>query len=185
MQKTKHIIFTISFFLIFLESVYSQNQNDLPTGYANIQLGMSVEETKEQLLKNSDFGYHGDRDVSLVPNKNQVLIETDADKGLGSNFLTTSYFQFYDDQLFVIIINLNKEKIDHYSIFTTLKNKYGEPLSVTPEKSVWKNNSVTMILEKPLTLKYINNKIYEELQQYSTIQKSAEEITQQMFLDTL
>ena len=48
MQKTKHIIFTISFFLIFLESVYSQNQNDLPNGYANIQLGMSVEETKEQ-----------------------------------------------------------------------------------------------------------------------------------------
>ena len=87
--------------------------------------------------------------------------------------------------MYVITINLNKEKIDHYSIFTTLKEKYGEPLSVTPEKSVWKNDFVTMTLEKPLTLKYINNQIYEELQQYSTVQKSAAEITQQMFLDTL
>jgi hypothetical protein len=185
MQKQKHIFFTVIFFLLFGQTVFSQNTNDLPNGYANIQLGMSVEETKEQLLKNSDFGYHGDRDVSLVPEKNQVLIETDADKGLGSNFLTTSYFQFHNDQLYVITINLNKEKIDHYSIFTTLKEKYGEPLSVTPEKSVWKNDFVTMTLEKPLTLKYINNQIYEELQQYSTVQKSAAEITQQMFLDTL
>jgi hypothetical protein len=80
---------------------------------------------------------------------------------------------------------MNKEKIDHYSIFKTLTEKYGEPQSVTPQKSVWKNDEITMTLEKPLTLKYINNKIQDQLQQYSTIQKSAEEMTQQMFLDQL
>ena len=67
----------------------------------------------------------------------------------------------------------------------TLTEKYGEPKSVTPQKSVWKNDEITMTLEKPLTLKYINNEIQDQLQQYSTIQKSAEEMTQQMFLDKL
>ena len=41
------------------------------------------------------------------------------------------------------------------------------------------------MMKKPLTLKYINNEIQDQLQQYSTIQKSAEEMTQQMFLDQL
>ena len=58
-------------------------------------------------------------------------------------------------------------------------------LHVTPEKTTWKNDSVTMTLEKPLTLKYIDNEVYNQLQQYSAVQKSAEEITQQMFLDSL
>ena len=49
---------------------------DLPRGYKNIELGMSLDETKNNLVKNSEFGYHGDRDVSLVPGTNKVLIET-------------------------------------------------------------------------------------------------------------
>ena len=140
---------------------------------------------KDELIKNQDFGYKGERDVSLLPDQQKVLIETDATKAFGSKFLTRCYFQFYDDSLYIITINMNKEKIDHYSIFKTLKEKYGEPVSVTPEKTTWKNDSVTMTLEKPLTLKYIDNEVYNQLQQYSAVQKSAEEITQQMFLDSL
>lgn len=187
MHKSKHIISLIIFSFLFITSLFSQdnNKSPLPNGFANIQLGMSVEDTKDELLKNSDFGYKGERDVSLVPDKQQVLIETNAQSGLGSNFLTTCYFQFYEDELYIISINMNKEKIDHYSIFKTLTNKYGEPKSVTPQKSIWQNDEITMTLEKPLTLKYINNKIQNQLLQYSTIQKSSEEITQQMFLDQL
>ena len=187
MHKLKHVITSIFFSFLFLNSLFSQNNSNssLPNGFANIQLGMTVEETKDELIKNSDFGYKGDRDVSLVPDKQKVLIETNAQNGLGSKFLTTCYFQFYEDKLYIITINMNKEKIDHYSIFKTLTEKYGEPKSVTPQKSVWKNDEITMTLEKPLTLKYINNKIQDQMQQYSTIQKSAEEMTQQMFLDQL
>lgn len=185
MQKKKHILL-ISILFFSFQLVFSQSsKNDLPSGFFNISLGMSLEETKEELIKNQDFGYKGDRDVSLLPDQQKVLIETDATKGLGSNFLTRCYFQFHNDSLYIITINMNKEKIDHYSIFTTLKEKYGEPISVTPEKTTWQNDSVTMTLEKPLTLKYIDNKVYEELQNYSSVQKSAEEITQQMFLDKL
>ena len=74
MHKLKHVITSIFFSFLFLNSLFSQNNSNssLPNGFANIQLGMTVEETKDELIKNSDFGYKGDRDVSLVPDKQKV-----------------------------------------------------------------------------------------------------------------
>ncbi|MBP5520537.1 MAG: hypothetical protein J6X84_08170 [Treponema sp.] len=159
--------------------------NELPNGYKNISLGMTLEETKKNLLKEPDFGYHGDRDVSLVPGADTVLIETDTDKGFGSAFLTRCWFQFTSNKLFIITININPEKMDYYSIFTKLKEKYGEPNTFDPQSATWKNDEVTMSLEKPLTLKYVDNKLFNETQRSIKIQKSALETTQEMFLDEL
>ena len=44
---------------------------------------MSLDATKSALKSNSDFGYNGDRDVSLLPGENRVLIETDARDTIG------------------------------------------------------------------------------------------------------
>lgn len=173
----------ILIFLTFLCTGLLFSQEQLPFGYKDIQLGMSLDETKQALLQDSSFGYHGDRDVSLVPGKNQTLIETDAISGHGSNFLEHCWFQFQDDSLFIITINMNPEKIDYYSIFTTLSKKYGEPNKINPSGATWKNDNVTMSLEKPLTIKYIDNSTFESLQNYSNIQKTGTEITKQMFLD--
>ena len=175
------IILTVScgFSMLFAET------ESLPRGYKDIKLGMSLEETKDNLVKDPDFGYHGDRDVSLVPGSSKVLIETDAEKGYGSNFLTRCWFQFFNDELYTITINLNPERIDYYSIFTTLCKKYGEPTSFDPNSATWKSDDITMSLEKPLTLKYIENNIQKETQNYSNIESSTAEVTQQMFLDTL
>lgn len=157
----------------------------LPHGYKSITLGMSLEETKNNLVKDPDFGYHGDRDVSLIPNSSKTLIETDAERGVGSNFLKRCWFQFSFDELYIITINVNPEKMDYYSIFTKLVEKYGEPTSFDPQSATWKDDDVTMSLEKPLTLKYIDNKIFEQTQNYSNIQASPTEVTREMFLDEL
>ena len=175
----------IAFLIIFTAAFIYLNAESLPHGYKNITLGMSLEETKENLVKDPDFGYHGDRDVSLIPNSSKVLIETDAEKGLGSNFLTHCWFQFFNDELFIITINVNPQKMDYYSIFTKLCEKYGEPTSFNPQSATWKNNDVTMSLEKPLTLKYIDNEIFEQTQNFSNIQASPTEVTRDMFLDDL
>lgn len=173
----------ITIFFVFLNFfLFSQN---LPRGYKNINLGMSLQETKDELIKNTDFGYKGNRDVSLIPGKPEVLIETDADKGMGSNFLNRCWFQFYNDSLYTIIINFNSKKIDYYSLFTTLKNKYGEPKEVNPQYSVWENNETIVFLEKDLSIKYIDAETFNQLQTTANIEKSAAEITQQMFLDEL
>lgn len=178
--KKKLYILTL---LVF--SLFNLFAEELPHGYKGITLGMSLEETKDSLVKDPAFGYHGDRDVSLIPNSSKILIETDASKGLGSNFLNRCWFQFFNDELFIITININTQKMDYYSVFTTLKNKYGEPDSFNPQAAIWKNDEVTMSLEKPLTLKYIDNKIFDQTQNYSNIQASPTEITRQMFLDEL
>lgn len=158
---------------------------EIPDGYAEIKLGMSLEDVKDALKKNSDFGYHGERDVSLLPGENRVLIETDADKGFGSNFLNRCWFQFSDEKLYIIIINVNTQKMDYYSIFTTLCDKYGNPSSLNPEKAVWKDDNYTMSLERPLTLKYVDNKVFEELQNRSTVQPGPVERNREDFLSGL
>ena len=178
----KKTILTLSFISLFALNLFATDVS-LPFGYLNIQLGMSVDETKEELLKNRDFGYKGDRDVSLVPGTNQILIETDASSGYGSVYLSQCWFQFYNDKLFTITINLNQKKMDYYSMFTTLTKKYGEPDTFSPEKAVWKNDDIIMSLEKPLTIKYIDVETYEEIQTYANVQLSAEEVSRNMFLD--
>ena len=75
--------------------------------------------------------------------------------------------------------------MDHYSVFTELCKKYGNPKSVSPEKSVWENDSVTMSLERPLTLKYVDKKTFNELQGNSRVGPSATEMTREMFLEGL
>ena len=176
--------FFISFLLIFSIYFFSFSE-DYPKGYKNIQLGMTFEDTKIALLKDSDFGYHGERDVSLIPGTKKTLIETDANYGHGSNFLERCWFQFYDDSLFIITINVNQQKMDYYSMFTTLCKKYGEPTDFNPQKATWQSQDVTFTLEKPLTLKYIDNEVFDMTQNYSNINASPTEITQQMFLDEL
>ena len=53
-------------------------QTSLPTGYGKIKIGMSVDEVKKILQSEKKFGFRGDRDVSMMPRTEQVLIETDA-----------------------------------------------------------------------------------------------------------
>ena len=182
MRSVKKISFIVGFSL-FIPLIFAKEP--LPNGYKGIQLGMSLDDTKSALLKDTDFGYHGDRDVSLLPGENRILIETDAERGLGSNFLTRCWFQFSEDSLYIITINMNRNRVDYYSVFTTLKEKYGEPDSITPQMATWKNEAVTMTLEKPLTLKYIDNEVFKSLQNASNISPSSTEITQKMFLDKL
>lgn len=175
----------LKIFCIILFIPFTLFAKDIPNGFKNITLGMSFDEAKQELLKDPDFGYHGDRDVSLLPNSNKVLIETSTNPKYTSSFLTDCYFQFNDEKLYIITININQDKIDYYSIFTTLCEKYGMPDTVSPQGSTWKTDDITMSLEKPLTLKYIDNNTFQELQNYSNIQHSAEEKTKEQFLDEL
>ncbi|MDE5897648.1 MAG: hypothetical protein K2H09_00005, partial [Treponemataceae bacterium] len=157
----------------------------LPRGYGGVELGMSVDEVKEKLRANADFGYRGDGDVSLLPGENRVLIETDAESGHSRSFLTRCWFQFYEGRLYTIIINVDRGRMDHYSIFSALCEKYGEPESLTPEKSVWQDDGVMMSLERPLALKYVDKKVLEEVRGAALVLPSGSEMTRELFLEGL
>lgn len=156
----------------------------LPSGYHDINLGMDVDSVKKALKDDIDFGYRGERDVSLSPGTDQVLIETDG-VFAGFSFLSRCYFQFDDGKLSTITINMNRDKIDHYSIYKKLCEKYGEPDSVTPEKIQWQDDNVIFSLERPLSLKYIDKKVFEKKLKGSMIQKSTAEQARDEFLEKL
>lgn len=164
------VVFLVSSF-IFCE--------ELPLGYKNIQLGQSFEEVRSILEKDSSFGFRGDRDVSLLPTEERVLIETS-----GSSFFDRCWFQFYENKLYTLILNINVERIDYYSMFKTFTLKYGEPTSLNPSKSEWKNDFVVLSLEKPLTVKYLDVKVFEELQESSEAATSAEDYLRKKFLES-
>ncbi|MDY2843654.1 MAG: hypothetical protein SOT81_06680 [Treponema sp.] len=156
----------------------------LPNGFSKIQLGMSVDELKDALKKDHQFGYRGDRDVSLSPQSGQTLIETDATYEPFS-FLDRCYFQFNNEKLYIITINLKETKIDHYSILSKLIEKYGNPDEINPNKSTWKDDSVIMSLERPLTLKYVDAKAFNENLDKSNVRETAGEKAREDFLNEL
>lgn len=166
--------------LILISTVLSA----LPDSFSTVSLGMSVDETKEALKKDSSFGYRGDRDVSLAPVTKETLIETDS-RYAGYSFLERCWFQFENGKLYIMTINLDQSKLDHYSVFSALCKKYGNPDEISPQKSVWKDNDVIMSLERPLTLKYMDAKVFEEKMNKSNVEKSFTEKTAEEFLGGL
>ena len=173
----KIFIAIFAFFLIL--PIFS-----LPNGYSSAKLGMSLDSLKDALKKDHQFGYRGDRDVSLSPSDGQTLIETDASQ-YGYSFLERCWFQFSDDKLSVITLNLDRSKIDHYSVFSKLCEKYGNPNELSPKKSVWRDENVILSLEKPLTLKYVDAKTFDSKKNSSNVQKTTAENARDEFLDSL
>ena len=131
---------------------------NLPTSFHEIGLGMSLDDVKETLKADESFAYRGDRDVSLLQNRNRSVIESE-----GVYFVKRGSFQFYNEKLYTIIVQMNSENIDYYSIYSSLLEKYGEPGLVDQKKAVWENESVRLVLERPLTIKYIDTAVFNEI----------------------
>lgn len=170
--------------LLLLIAFSALSAFSLPNGYSGAKLGMSIDSLKDALKKDHQFGYRGDRDVSLSPSDGQYLIETDGSQ-YGFSFLGRCWFQFADEKLYIITLNLDRTKIDHYSVFSKLCEKYGNPNELSPQKSVWQDGDVIMSLEKPLTLKYVDAKAFESKKKSSNVQQTAAENARDDFLDSL
>ena len=118
MKKYLFLFSFILFSLCFAEELAllsSNGMQSLPVSFHDIGLGMAIDEVKEILKNDSSFAYRGDRDVSLLNKKNRSLIEAN-----GVHFVKRGSFQFYDEKLYSIIIQMNPDKIDYYSIYSSL-----------------------------------------------------------------
>jgi len=150
----------------------------VPSSYRNVSLGSSMDGVKQALLADPLFGYRGERDVSMLSGENRTLIET-----FGTAFITRAWFQFSDDKLYIMTFNLDAEKVDYYSIYSHLVEKYGEPGSMDPRKSIWTDGKTTMSLERPLTLKYVDDEIFAKLLEKDTTVKASSDITRESFIN--
>ena len=172
-------------FVVVSQTVDSPEGNsvsveEIPLGFRSLKLGLNIEEVKEILYIDPYFDYRGDPDVSLLPQENQSLIECS-----GNLYIERSYMQFYDERLFIIILELNEIQLDYYTIFSTLSAKYGEPTYLNPLEVVWIFEEVKMSLEKPLSLKYLDRVIFEKLNQAGSNIDNLMELSKEAFLDEL
>jgi hypothetical protein len=148
--------------------------------FRGIALGMGRDAVIEVLKVDPYFAYRGPEDVSLLPSPNQSLVEA-----TGLSFVKRAFFQFIDGKLWVMILDLNPAMIDHYSIYTSLTDKYGEPASIDPKEARWEDESTRMSLERPLTLRYMDMTAYSKLREGSRAKESAKEIDRLDFLGGL
>jgi hypothetical protein len=151
---------------------------DLPRQYRSLSLGMSLDELKDSLLKDGLFQFRGDRDVSFLPIREQSLVET-----TGMTFIKRAFFQLRDAKVFIMAFTLNTELIDHYSIFTQFVKKYGQPTYLDPSVSVWETDDTRVAIERPLTIKYIDRAVFNEIVNESGLIESGQVRLRQDFLD--
>ncbi|HNY17672.1 MAG TPA: hypothetical protein PK542_10625 [Treponemataceae bacterium] len=155
----------------------ASGDGSLPDAYRGISLGMAMDAVKEQLLADGLFGYRGERDVSLLPTMNRSLIET-----VGPSFIKRSWFQFHEDKLYVMTFNLDSSRVDYYSMYSTLVSKYGEPVTLDPRKAVWDDGKIILSLERPLTVRYVDEKAFNDLLAAAGTEKAASDLQRESFI---
>jgi len=154
------------------------NAPELARGFGGIDLGTPIEQVKEDLLENQYFLYRGEPDVSLIPPERTPFIDS-----AGAGFIRRGIFQFNDDQLYIIILNLNDSIMDFYTMYTTMTERYGEPLRLDPSHVVWEDEFTRISLERPLTIKYLDIESFETLRQAGEIEQSLRTLSRESFLE--
>jgi len=155
-----------------------QKINDLPRQFRQLILGMSLDDLKANLIKDSYFSFRGDRDVSFLPAREQSLVET-----TGASFIKRAFFQLRDGAVFIMAYALNTDIIDHYSIFTQFVDKYGEPSYLDPKMAIWENAETRIAIERPLTVKYIDKAVFDDIVNESGLIESGHVQLRQDFLN--
>jgi len=181
MKYTKIIsIFTAVFFLVTV-CLFAQEASEdegLPRQFRGLVLGMSLDDLKDTLLKDSLFQFRGDRDVSFLPAREQSLVET-----TGLSFIKRAFFQLRDGQVFIMAFTMNTDIIDHYSVFMQFVEKYGQPSYLDPRMAVWETEETRVAIERPLTVKYIDKVVFNDIISESGLIQSGQVQLLQDFLN--
>jgi len=176
---------SLTLFLFLVSFSWAQDASDvekeeipLPRQFRELTLGMNMDDLKANLTRDSFFNFRGDRDVSFLPERDQSLVET-----TGSSFVRRAFFQLRDGQVFIMAFSLNIELIDHYSIFTQFTEKYGQPAYLDPRIAIWETEETRIAIERPLTVKYIDKIVFNDIVNESNIIESSQVKRRQDFLD--
>ena len=179
----RKLIFITVFFLL-VSGIWAQDTSEdeiedgLPRQFRQLILGMSLDELKDALLNDGLFHFRGDREVSFLPAREQSLVET-----TGSSFIRRAFFQLRDGEVFIMAFTLNTEIIDHYSIFTQFTEKYGQPSYLDPQMAVWETVETRVAIERPLTVKYIDRTVFNDILNESGLIESNQVRLRQEFLN--
>ena len=168
-----------------LPGLYAQeNENvefglpHLPRQFRQLYLGMGLDELQESLTNDGLFNFRGERDVSFLPWRQQSLVET-----TGSTFIRRAFFQLRDGEVFIMSFSLNSNMVDHHSMFTHFVERFGQPSWLNPREAVWENENTRISLERPLTVRYIDTNVFNDILEESMVDESRHVRLRQEFLN--
>ena len=171
------IVFFLAFSGLWAQDAENE-ENELPRQFRELSLGMSLDDLKTSLLRDDYFLFRGDRDVSFLPAREQSLVET-----TGASFIRRAFFQLRDGEVYIMAFTLNTEIIDHYSVFTQFTEKYGQPSYLDPRMAVWETDETRVAIERPLTVKYIDRVVFNDILNESGLIESGQVRLRQDFLN--
>jgi len=151
---------------------------ELPRQFRNLALGMGIDDLKANLLNDDLFHFRGDRDVSFLPIRDQTLVDT-----TGSSFIKRAFFQLRDSEVFIMAFTLNTEVVDHYSIFMRFTERYGQPSYLDPRVAIWETEETRIAIERPLTVKYIDRTVFDDIVSESGLVESGQVRLRQEFIN--
>ena len=149
----------------------------MPRQFRELALGMSLDDLRDALARDGLFRFRGERDVSFLPMRQEALVET-----TGNSFIRRAHFQLFEGQVFIMSFTLEPRLMDHYSLFTTFVNRYGQPITLNPTEAVWEDGYTRVAIERPLTVKYIDMTVFERLREESRTLQDWEALTREEFL---
>ncbi len=152
-------------------------RQELPKGFRGYELGMDIEAVKEILKSDPLLAYAGDPDVSLLPLDKGSLIDVQ-----GDTYIKRASFQFRGGVLWAMVFSLDPRLMDYFSVFTAMQAKYGQPGQISPAETVWEDGAVRISIERPVSVKYLDVAVLEELRAQAGIEKSLSEIRRAEFL---
>ncbi|NIZ18532.1 hypothetical protein [Entomospira culicis] len=181
MNHKARYLFLIFLLPMFLFAQASDNESsDPPRAFDNLSLGMSYDALLDALAESSYFIYRGRPDVSMLDPLDRTTIEV-----RGAGFVYRGFFTFYEDQLYSMSIVLHEARLDYFTLWRTLQERYGDPQAINPKHSVWENETTRLSLEQPATLKYLDKTTFNKLLDRSNTDKSALDRSRDRFLEQL
>ena len=161
-----------------VSGIVAPDARTLPRGFGAITFGLSRDEVGERLFDDPNFDYRGEPDVQFLPRREQVVIDT-----AGFDFVDRGYFQFADGGLYSIIIKLNTRMMDYFTMYTQLSDTYGHPDAISPQNAVWERDGVRLALERPLSVKYLDLDVFDEIRDEGRMRESDRAAARREFLD--
>jgi len=158
-------------------SLAPENPDPIPRQFRSLSLGMALDDLKTALTNDDLFLFRGDRDVSFLPVREQTIVET-----TGLSYIRRAFFQIQGGSVFIMSFSLNTRIMDHYSVFTSFVRRYGEPVSLSPGEAVWESDNTRVSIERPLTVKYIDRVVFDQLVADSATNRSNQILRREEFL---
>jgi len=158
-------------------SIAPEFPEDVPREFRGMFLGMDLNELKTALTKDTLFTFRGDRDVSFIPVREETLVET-----TGMSFIRRAFFQLTEGKVFIMAFSLDTRLVDHYSVYTSLVSRYGEPLYLNPSEAVWESEDTRLSIERPLTVKYLDKQVFGDLIAESRTRENLQHFMREEFL---